>query len=63
MQLIGLMSRDVSLGRCRRRPVTDEEALAQWGEVTDVVRVVLQFEPRENLQEVAQRGDIGPHCA
>ena len=66
---VGRVAGGAQIRRCEVRsingggPVVDEEALAGGREVVDVVGVVLQAIPRENLKEVAQRGDIGPHCA
>ena len=66
---VGRVAGGAQIRRCEVRsinggsPVVDEEALAGGREVVDVVGVVLQAIPRENLKEVAQRGDIGPHRA
>ena len=66
---VGRVAGGAQIRRCEVRsigggsPVVDEKALAGGREVVDVVGVVLQAIPRENLKEVVQRGEIGPRRA
>jgi len=44
-------------------PVIDDKAFTWWREVVGIVGVVLWSKSREDLEEVAQRGDVGPRRA
>jgi len=63
---VGRVAGGAQIRRCEVRsigggsPVVDEKALAGGREVVDVVGVVLQAIPRENLKEVVQRGESVP---